>query len=568
MKKRTSGKRVWKLFLRSVIVLEIVSSGMLISIYQVSRSSIIAQEKAREAEHMRSIKVSVQEMLSRIDLDLNQLVNHIEGPYYSQYWTHESLIQGDNAVVQALETFVIMNNNYSSIQLVDEARHELFGVENVNGVLVASSSGNLENQIDNLILDKVLESPAGSLVVTSMGMGGNYGENPNIPIDVHIGKLLDIEVDGEKTVAIVVLGGEEFYKTQIVTREEEMRREILVQENGNVLLGKEIVGDDNLQNVFPDEWNDILNQKEGQIVTTNGMFTFTTVTVTEIMSESSENSVMTVLDNEDNLLIIDFISGEALTGLTSDLINLYAKIALVTTLMSVAVSYGFAKLRIKKEYAEKKVAELNDILKILNKTLRHDILNDLTVIEGYVEVAKDGEGGKQSRETLYSTIGQAVDRSKNLIEKMKDLEMAVASGDELKKVNVCDAAKKASEGFTGELKFKFEGCGLILADSALTSIFVNLYRNSITHGFAKNVSVKTTTERDTVIVSVEDDGKGIPDAVKPKLFAEGAKFGETGNSGLGLYIIKKTIERYGGRVEVTDAKPKGAKFILYFPKEE
>jgi signal transduction histidine kinase len=61
---------------------------------------------------------------------------------------------------------------------------------------------------------------------------------------------------------------------------------------------------------------------------------------------------------------------------------------------------------------------------------------------------------------------------------------------------------------------------------------------------------------------VADQGKGIPDEVKARVFDEGFTFGETGNTGLGLYIVKKTMERYGGSVVAKDNRPKGTVFEL------
>ncbi len=39
-------------------------------------------------------------------------------------------------------------------------------------------------------------------------------------------------------------------------------------------------------------------------------------------------------------------------------------------------------------------------------------------------------------------------------------------------------------------------------------------------------------------------------------------YGETGNTGLGLYIVRKIMENYGGCVHVEDNTPKGAVFVL------
>ena len=213
-----------------------------------------------------------------------------------------------------------------------------------------------------------------------------------------------------------------------------------------------------------------------------------------------------------------------------------------------------------------KISELNDILKILNKIMRHDLQNDLSVVQGnidnYLEYHKP-----ENVEELLKEIGEASERGRSLIDQMRDLEMAVSTGEELEPLDTCEEIKKVAKAFE-ELDVEITGCVKILADKAFSSVVANIFRNAIKHGGAKHVRVLFGTDGNLVVVKFADDGKGIPDEIKDKLFQEGAKFGETGNTGLGLYIIRKTIERYGGSVSVEDNEPSGAVFVLKIPKDE
>ena len=174
------------------------------------------------------------------------------------------------------------------------------------------------------------------------------------------------------------------------------------------------------------------------------------------------------------------------------------------------------------------------------------------------------EYGKESVEEVFKDIASASIRSKDLVNQMKDLESAISSGSELTKLDVETEIKKSAKTFS-DLNISIEGGGSVMADSAFPAIFSNFFRNSIMHGGAKNIHIKIKENKNNIEITTADDGKGIPDEVKPKLFNEGAKFGETGNTGLGLYIIRKTIERYGGTIRVENNKPKGARFIVSLP---
>lgn len=215
----------------------------------------------------------------------------------------------------------------------------------------------------------------------------------------------------------------------------------------------------------------------------------------------------------------------------------------------------------KRKEAEKRILELNEVLRILNKILRHDILNDITVVSSNIDLLPE------KIKTLDEMVdaSTALERSKELIEKMRETEQAVTSGDTLERVDIAKEIKRIAGEFD-DMKITVEGSGYVLADKAFGSVAGNFFRNTKMHGETSNVKVTIAEIGNRVELRFADDGKGIPDDIKSKLFVDGGKFGETGNTGLGLYIIKKTIERYGGSVRVEDNKPKGVAFVIDLPK--
>ena len=62
----------------------------------------------------------------------------------------------------------------------------------------------------------------------------------------------------------------------------------------------------------------------------------------------------------------------------------------------------------------------------------------------------------------------------------------------------------------------------------------------------------------------EDNGVGVPEANKPKLFEGGFSTGK--GSGLGLYLIKKMMDVYDWSIEENGVPGEGAKFTLTIPK--
>jgi len=99
---------------------------------------------------------------------------------------------------------------------------------------------------------------------------------------------------------------------------------------------------------------------------------------------------------------------------------------------------------------------------------------------------------------------------------------------------------------------------LVLADELLGEVFSNLVGNSIKFGGA-GVRVRISVERPApgeVKVTVSDTGPGIPDELKNIIFNRftWAEPGEHGK-GLGLYIVKMLLTRYGGDIAVSDRVP-------------
>jgi len=105
-----------------------------------------------------------------------------------------------------------------------------------------------------------------------------------------------------------------------------------------------------------------------------------------------------------------------------------------------------------------------------------------------------------------------------------------------------------------------------LCDDAIDSVMDNIVRNAVVHGGTDRIDISIEEKDDDCWMRIADYGKGIPDDIKLRIFGEGESFGEKRGSGLGLYIVKKVIERYGGTIEVEDNKPNGAVFIVKFKR--
>jgi PAS domain S-box-containing protein len=213
------------------------------------------------------------------------------------------------------------------------------------------------------------------------------------------------------------------------------------------------------------------------------------------------------------------------------------------------------------ESQRQRIQELNGNLRLLNRILRHDITNDMMVAMGSLQLYE-----KRKEERLLTQCMAALEKSVDFINDMADLEAVLASH-EGKRIDVGRVARKLAAKYEGQgASLIVRGEATVLGDDTFSSTLDNLIRNALMHGQADRIEIVIEEDDSGAKVFVKDNGKGIPDAIKANVFEEGFKFGETGHTGLGLYIVRKSMERHGGSVRVEDNHPKGTTFVLSFPR--
>jgi len=103
----------------------------------------------------------------------------------------------------------------------------------------------------------------------------------------------------------------------------------------------------------------------------------------------------------------------------------------------------------------------------------------------------------------------------------------------------------------------------------LERILLNLLSNAIKFTpFGGKISVVLTVMPDKVYVSVSDSGPGIPEKYQDLIFerfsqTDGKSFIEKRGSGMGLYLVKKLLERMNGEIWVSSREGKGSTFTFF-----
>jgi signal transduction histidine kinase len=112
---------------------------------------------------------------------------------------------------------------------------------------------------------------------------------------------------------------------------------------------------------------------------------------------------------------------------------------------------------------------------------------------------------------------------------------------------------------------EIDGIYRVAGGSLLTELFANLIENALVHSSGDRVRITAAESQDDVTVTVEDDGKGIPDAEKERILEKGYKGAESTGSGLGMHLAARIAETYNGEFDVGDSELGGARFDVTLP---
>jgi two-component system sensor histidine kinase VicK len=105
----------------------------------------------------------------------------------------------------------------------------------------------------------------------------------------------------------------------------------------------------------------------------------------------------------------------------------------------------------------------------------------------------------------------------------------------------------------------------------LKMIFSNLLSNAIKYTSAgDSISIETSEKNDDLLVSIADNGCGIPANQQDKIFtkffrSDNARRHDTDGTGLGLYIVKLMLDHIGGKVWFSSKEKEGTSFYFSIP---
>lgn len=228
--------------------------------------------------------------------------------------------------------------------------------------------------------------------------------------------------------------------------------------------------------------------------------------------------------------------------------------------------------------------DLNHLTKERNEflsSISHELRTPLTFIKGYADILNKRELSKEEREKYLSIIVQETNRLSNLIKDLFELAKIDQNTFAIQKEPIdlkhyfSQIHQKFSPAFQEKRIHFFINCdpGLYLhADPArLDQIIYNLLDNAIKYSDkGAKVQLEAWEEKGNVHISIQDNGKGIPEEDLPHIFkrfyrVDKSRTRSLGGTGLGLAIVKELVQAHHGKLEVQSKLGHGTRFDLIFP---
>ena len=221
----------------------------------------------------------------------------------------------------------------------------------------------------------------------------------------------------------------------------------------------------------------------------------------------------------------------------------------------------------------------------LLRTISHDLRTPLTSIYGNAsnlisnEAVLDTDTKKQMYEDIYDDAVWLNGLVENLLymTRIEERRMDLDIKDELVDEVVDEAVKRLDRKAAGHYINIVSSDDFIFArmDARLiVQVLINLLTNAVKYTpEGSHITVRTEKKDGKVVLSVEDDGPGIADSEKPRVFDMFYSAGDRSShgarsTGLGLYLCRAIINAHGSEIRLRDNVPHGSVFSFELPMGE
>ena len=213
--------------------------------------------------------------------------------------------------------------------------------------------------------------------------------------------------------------------------------------------------------------------------------------------------------------------------------------------------------------AERNLETINRKLNLMNDITRHDMLNQLTGLHSLLSLA-DEQSGEPATKNYLLKSGQVIDTIHAQILFSRDYQKIGVESPQWQ--NISTTIQRACLPLKIPSLSIADSCTAleVYADPLLEKVFYNLVENAVRYaGPSPEIRFFTQEDPGRLLLICEDNGPGVPDENKEKIFTRG--FGK--NTGLGLFLIREILAMTGISIRENGTVGKGSRFEIAVPRE-
>lgn len=216
-------------------------------------------------------------------------------------------------------------------------------------------------------------------------------------------------------------------------------------------------------------------------------------------------------------------------------------------------------------------------------SISHELRTPLTYIKGYTDIVKKRDLNEEDKKKYLNIISEETNRLSALIKELFDLAKMDQNSFDIHKERIHlnhfidRLEQKLSPAFQDirrNIKFECDANLVLMADPLrLEQILINLLDNARKYSpDGSCIKLKAWKYKNYIHITVEDNGKGIPEKDIPYIFnrfyrVEKSRTRSLGGTGLGLAIVQELVHAHEGEISVTSIEGKGTTFELFFKGE-
>jgi len=212
-------------------------------------------------------------------------------------------------------------------------------------------------------------------------------------------------------------------------------------------------------------------------------------------------------------------------------------------------------------------------------TASHDLKAPISNMEGLVDALKVAGENKEEREELIGLMQKSLERLGRTINDLTEIAKIQKEKEWTDEVvvfaevveEVLQDMQRIIIATNATIQQDFQVPSIKFSKKNLRSIFYNLISNAIKYrkiGVPPVVEVKTFFENDKIVIYTRDNGLGIKQENKKRVFEMFRRLhAHVDGSGMGLYIVKRIVENASGSIDIESKAGEGTIFRIYLPAE-